>query len=167
MESSIRLLERDNSIDILRFVGLSLIILAHVSVPDILFNVRCFDVPLMLFVSGLTYAKRKVKMSWSFIWHRLTRLVIPVYVFLIAYFTLAFLLKKLAGIDFVIQVKHILGSFFVHIPLVQLTGIIEISWPIRYLIVYGGAAAFVWVQVHMVNKLQNQSNLNSLKFLKG
>lgn len=69
--------ERDESIDLLRFVGLSLIILAHVSPPEVLFNLRCFDVPLMLFVSGLTYAGRSVDTGWRFLVHRFMRLIIP------------------------------------------------------------------------------------------
>lgn len=46
--------KRDISIDILRFIGISFIILAHVNPPDTILNIRCFDVSLMLFVSGLT-----------------------------------------------------------------------------------------------------------------
>lgn len=45
------MMQRNNCIDLLRFWGLSLIILAHVNPPGILFHIRCFDVPLMLFVS--------------------------------------------------------------------------------------------------------------------
>jgi fucose 4-O-acetylase-like acetyltransferase len=46
---------RDLRIDILRVAGLLLIILAHVSPPFLLFQFRTFDVPLMVFVSGLSY----------------------------------------------------------------------------------------------------------------
>lgn len=50
--------KRDISIDILRFIVISLIILAHVNPPDTILNIRCFDVSLMLFVSGLIMSKR-------------------------------------------------------------------------------------------------------------
>ena len=103
--------ERDESIDLLRFIGLSLIILAHVSPPEVLFNLRCFDVPLMLFVSGLTYAGRSVDTSWRFFVHRFMRLIIPVYLFLTVYFMLVFLLKKFFSIDFGITPQHVIGSY--------------------------------------------------------
>ena len=47
---------RDFTIDMLRFVGVSLILLAHIVPPDGLFQLRSFDVPLMIFVSGLSYS---------------------------------------------------------------------------------------------------------------
>lgn len=37
---------REERIDILRFVGISLIILAHVGAPSWINQFRCFDVPL-------------------------------------------------------------------------------------------------------------------------
>lgn len=102
---------RNGTIDILRFVGLSLIILAHVSPPDLLFNLRCFDVPMMLFVSGLAYSNHRIDFSASFLVRRTLRLIVPVYVFLTAYFLLTAGLKYFAGIDFGIAARHIVGSY--------------------------------------------------------
>lgn len=53
-------MNRDISIDLLRFVGLSCIIFAHIDAPFVLNQLRCFDVPLMLFVSGLTCSGRSI-----------------------------------------------------------------------------------------------------------
>lgn len=76
--------ERDNYIDFLRFIGLSLIILAHVHSPETIHQIRCFDVPLMLFVSGLAYGNKSVNTSWNgFYLPRLKRLLIPVYLFVV------------------------------------------------------------------------------------
>lgn len=73
---------RYNYIDFLRFIGLSLIILAHVHAPNIIHQIRCFDVPLMLFVSGLAYGNKDVKSSWKqFYLPRIKKLLIPVYLF--------------------------------------------------------------------------------------
>lgn len=102
---------RNSSIDMLRFIGLSLIILAHVYPPYIIFNLRCFDVPMMLFVSGLAYSNHKIDFSRSFFIKRLLRLVVPVYMFLSGYFLLAFALKYAVGIDFGIRWQHIIGSY--------------------------------------------------------
>lgn len=111
--------ERDPYIDFLRCLGLLLIILAHVHAPEPLHQFRCFDVPLMVFVSGLSYANKKVKSSWSkFYWPRIKRLVIPIYIFLIVDIVAFALIKQ----PFPLEV--ILKSF---------------------LLCIGGAIGYVWV----------------------
>lgn len=105
-------MKRDPVIDNLRFVGITLIVLAHVTPPNlILFNARAFDVPLMLFVSGLAYSGKSVEVKWNFFIHRFLRLVVPVYLFLTLYFVLAGAMKFMAGIDFGITTRHIVGSY--------------------------------------------------------
>ena len=76
---------RDLSIDYLRFVGLSLIILAHASVPFTLTQIRCFDVPLMIFISGLTASQKTFPSYGKYIVSRTKRLLVPVYIFLTLY----------------------------------------------------------------------------------
>lgn len=102
---------RNGSIDLLRFIGLSLIILAHVAPPFVLFNLRCFDVPMMLFVSGLAYSNHKADFSPSFFVRRVLRLLVPVYIFLTAYFLLVIILRQAVGVDFGIRWKHIAESY--------------------------------------------------------
>lgn len=102
--------ERDNNIDLLRFIGLSLIILAHVSPPLLVLNIRCFDVPLMVFISGLTCYNKNVPFSWNYLSHRFARLVFPVWIFLSVYFTPIILLKFL-GIDLGLKFQHVWGSY--------------------------------------------------------
>lgn len=101
---------RDNNIDLLRCLGLSLIILAHVAPPDIILNIRTFDVPLMIFISGLTCYDKKISYSWKYICHRFTRLIFPVWIFLTIYFT-PILLLKLLGIDLGLNFRHVYGSY--------------------------------------------------------
>lgn len=105
---------RNTTIDLLRFIGLSLIILAHVKPTvqssELLFQLRIFDVPLMLFISGLAYSGRKADFSAQFFIKRIKRLVIPVYIFLTAYFIAVFI-ARLAGIDFGVRVNHVVGSY--------------------------------------------------------
>ncbi len=73
---------RDKYIDFLRFVGLAMIVLAHVKAPFTIHQIRCFDVPLMLFVSGLAYGNRSISASWKgYYLPRLKRLLIPIYIF--------------------------------------------------------------------------------------
>lgn len=80
---------RDTRIDFLRFTGLMMIILAHVYPPPWLFQLRNFDVPLMVFISGLSYRLSvKDEPYSSYVWARVQRLVFPVWIFLTAYFAL-------------------------------------------------------------------------------
>ena len=79
---------RDPYIDLLRFVGLSLIILAHVTPPYVLGQLRSFDVPLMMFVSGLTASGKDIPNYWDYVWKRTKRLIVPVWFFLAVYLTI-------------------------------------------------------------------------------
>ena len=80
---------RDEKIDLLRFVGLALIILAHVGAPDWMWQLRNFDVPLIVLVSGLSFGLSYTGDSYaSYVWKRIKRLVFPTWLFLTAYFLL-------------------------------------------------------------------------------
>jgi fucose 4-O-acetylase-like acetyltransferase len=46
---------RDIRFDILKVIGLFCIILAHVSPPSLIFQLRNFDVPLMVMISGSVF----------------------------------------------------------------------------------------------------------------
>lgn len=102
--------ERDNSIDILRFIGLSSIILAHIAPPNTLFQLRTFDVPLMVFISGLAYAGRTINGYGDFLKRRLSRLITPVYIFLCCYFLFNFILAQLGAVQQT-PLSEIAGSF--------------------------------------------------------
>ena len=65
---------------------ISMFFLAHIGPPAALFQLRSFDVPLMIFVSGLSYSGRQVVGYASFVRKRLGRLLIPLYFFLTVYF---------------------------------------------------------------------------------
>lgn len=86
--------KRDHYIDFLKFIGLSLIILAHVQAPFLISQVRCFDVPLMLFASGLVFSRKDIDSYWGFVIPRTKRLIYPIYIFL----TVLFLWHIIAGI---------------------------------------------------------------------
>ena len=104
-------MERDKSIDFLRFVGISLIILAHVFPPNLIFQIRSFDVPLMVFVSGLVYANRQIDSYKLFIIHRIKRLCFPVWIFLTVYFVLIYGLKGILKVDLGITFRQVIESY--------------------------------------------------------
>ena len=99
--------ERFPYIDFLRFIGMSLVILAHVNTPSILHQIRCFDVPLMVFVSGLSYSGKIIQKDLRhFFIPRFCRLLIPVYIFLTIFFLFLVLLGK------PLSVTEIVSSYF-------------------------------------------------------
>ncbi|ACN15088.1 putative O-actetyl transferase [Desulforapulum autotrophicum HRM2] len=81
--------KRNNNLDLLRTIGLLGVILAHVSPPDIVMQLRTFDVPLMVFVSGIAYGISNDNQSASVLYyrHRLLRLLAPTWTFLLVFFS--------------------------------------------------------------------------------
>ena len=95
---------RDKYIDFLRFVGLAMIVLAHVKAPFSIHQIRCFDVPLMLFVSGLAYGNKNICASWKeYYLPRLKRLLIPIYIFVFFDLVALALMNKTLTFDSIIQ----------------------------------------------------------------
>jgi peptidoglycan/LPS O-acetylase OafA/YrhL len=98
--------QRDDAIDILRFIGLSLIILAHV-IPDrwVLFQLRTFDVPMMVIVSAMAFcvsSPGQIRLG-TYYWKRVRRLLLPTYVFLTLFFLTTALCFTLCGGEFPFQ----------------------------------------------------------------
>ena len=127
------LYQRDSSIDVLRFVGLSLIILAHSAPPDTIFNLRTFDVPLMLFVSGLTLFNKQPVFSIGVFMHRVLRLVLPVYIFMTIYFIIAVTIQS-KGINLNVTKTDIIGTYLL------LAGYV---WIIRVFLIVGLLTPFL------------------------
>ncbi|HFU3970357.1 TPA: acyltransferase family protein, partial [Streptococcus suis] len=96
-------------IDKLKTLGLLLIFLAHVSPPMFLFQLRNFDVILMIIVSCILFFLSRKKLSFGdYILKRFKRLVIPTWIFLTIFFILSFLM----GVYF--NLKVIISSFALH-----------------------------------------------------
>lgn len=114
-------MQRDFGIDCMRVIGLFCIVLAHVSPPYFVFQLRNFDVPLMVFVSGVSfYLSGGVSGSYmNYFVKRLKRLAVPVWIFFTFYFLFFFVIF---GASF--SVRELLGTFF-------LTGGIGYVWIIR------------------------------------
>lgn len=87
--------DRDLRIDLLRVTGLFLIILAHVSPPFSIFQLRSFDVPLMVFISGMAYfASEKKEISITeYFSSRIRRLAFPAWAFLTIFFLTIYICK--------------------------------------------------------------------------
>lgn len=85
---------------------MGLIILAHVGIPDWVKEIRNFDVPLMVFISGYLSVNSfaRSKGYWDYLKKRFFRLVVPTWIFLIIYFcSLLFFLRGGLSLDVVIK----------------------------------------------------------------
>ena len=97
-------------IDLLKAIGLTCIIIAHVNPPSWLFMFRNFDVPLMVIISSLLAEKSYQKYGkdfrsiFKYFISRIKRLVIPTWIFLTIYFIIrAIAQKELFSIDYYIN----------------------------------------------------------------
>ncbi|WP_400262599.1 acyltransferase family protein [Sphingobacterium sp. SG20118] len=98
-------MERDKSIDIIRSIGLICIILAHINPPFTIFQIRNFDVPLMIFISGYLFGDKNQTFNSlndfsSYLWKRFVRLVIPVWLFLSVFYSIQYAFPFLFKINY-------------------------------------------------------------------
>ncbi len=123
---------RDEKVDLLRFVGLAMVILAHVGPPEWLFQLRNFDVPLMVLLSGISFG-----LSWrdesygAYVWKRVKRLVFPVWIFLTAYFVfvgLTGLLIRVPDIDTLIS-SYLLRSGIGYVWIIRIFLLVALIAP--------------------------------------
>ncbi len=120
---------RDIRFDALRTIGLLAIVLAHVSPPGPLFQLRNFDVPLMVLVSGSVFASSSGsgKNYLNYFFSRIYRLLLPTWLFLSFYFLFWYIFANIAGSAFPYAPLQIEQSY-------NLVGGIGYVWIIRVFI---------------------------------
>jgi hypothetical protein len=103
------------TIDTLRVLGIVCIILAHVNPHGIVFQLRNFDVILLLLISGVTFSMKygnTVISPFPYWKHRIARLLIPTYTFLFIFFVFAYATHALLHINLLPHDKRcIIKSF--------------------------------------------------------
>jgi len=136
----------------MRFIGLIIIILAHTRPPSLIFNLRNFDVPLMVLISGASFKLSfNEKESYIFyIWKRINRLIFPVWIFLTFYFIATYFYKSSS-----LNLLKIVESYF-------LVGGIGYVWIFRVFILVALVAPFI----HTLDK-KFKSDSNYLLLLLG
>lgn len=106
--------KNEEIIDILKTIGILMIILAHVCDNKIIMQIRSFDVPLLVIVSGMLSISscKKSKSIKDYYKKRILRLIIPTYIFIIFYFILIKLLKIVVGdYDYRVDIAALIKSF--------------------------------------------------------
>lgn len=93
------MIKREKKYDILKSIGIFCIILAHVNPPSILFQLRNFDVVLMMMISASLFFNKyndyfNVREYIVYIKKRFKRLVIPTWIFLTFYFFIIYIIDR-------------------------------------------------------------------------
>ena len=80
--------DRDESLDILRSIAFIGLIIAHVNPPVFLMQLRNFDVPMMVFISGVAFAMSpgRKKCYIHYVMKRFVRIILPTWLFLFVYY---------------------------------------------------------------------------------
>lgn len=104
---------RDTKLDILRGIGVLCIILAHVDPPGLIFQLRNFDVPLLVLVSGASYflSNARNEKYGHYLFLRFVRLIIPTWIFLAVFFSLTFFASTIAKLTYPFSLQKVLSSF--------------------------------------------------------
>lgn len=106
-------MKRDTRIDFLRSLGILLIILAHVSPPLVLMELRMFDVPLMTFLMGMSMliSDNKNDVYISYVGKRFKRLILPMIVFLTLFFIFFNIINVFSEVKIQFSLRNYIGSY--------------------------------------------------------
>ncbi len=109
-----QLKDRDFTLDILRSCGLFLIILAHCEPPKFLYQLRDFDVPLMVIVSAATFAMiyqyNTIDYKIFYI-KRIKQLILPAWYFLTFFFGSIFIGSYIFKTSYPFSFPEIISSY--------------------------------------------------------
>ena len=107
--------KRDTRIDILRFLAMIGIIIAHSNPPSWLFELRNFDVTLIILMMGSSfYLSNHNKTEVGYVPYarkRFRRLIIPTWLFLSIFFILFYSISLLFNIDFNFSLGEVARSY--------------------------------------------------------
>lgn len=129
-------LKRNHIIDLMRFCGVIMVILAHTNPHPILMQIRTFDVPLLVVVSALSYnsTQSSKKNYLTYMLHRTRRLLIPVLTFFIGYFLI---LTMIDPHNPHLELNTMMGTFFLlegigYVWIIRVFLLIALISPILY-----------------------------------
>ncbi|MEP6668274.1 MAG: acyltransferase [Chthoniobacter sp.] len=105
---------RDSSLDFLRFLGVAGIVIAHNSPPAWLFQLRQFDVPLVILISAILIERQyrhRPFTAGEYLRKRAGRILAPTWFFFVLYFLIVALWSRVTGTPFPYAAKAVVGTF--------------------------------------------------------
>lgn len=170
--------------DILKTVGLLLIIMAHIpSVPNSIMYLRSFDVPMMVFLSGMSFQfsyPRYQDSNGNFNYrdyaiNRFKRLVVPTWIYMTFLFILMFIASLVLKIEFPYSLKTIISSYslfhgisyiwimrvyFISSLLYPIVLIVDLKTKKKSVYILTLIVSFLFIiQYYLVNIFNNPSNI--------
>lgn len=104
-------MQRNYKIDFLRALGTFLVILAHVEIPKMILEIRDFDVIMLVFISGISFAYSKKCSYKKYLTKRIKRLIIPTYVMMMFVFISGNLACMIMSKEYIYPSSKIIKSF--------------------------------------------------------
>lgn len=107
---------RNDSVDVLRWLALTGIIIVH-SEPSVFWQqIRSFDVPLMVIISAFCFASgKRVLNKKQYYFKRFVRLIVPTWIFLFFYFFVSYLFGEKIEMTTVISRFSLITSWYLWI----------------------------------------------------
>lgn len=137
---------RDYTLDILKVIALLCIILAHTNPNKIVFQIRNFDVPLMIMISVWlsinTISKNKFNYS-MYIRKRINRLLMPTWIFISIYILINYIMGEVPTIKTIIS-SYLLIDGIGYVWVIRIYIYIAIVTPILYRL-YSKINVYVWI----------------------
>lgn len=123
----------------MRAIGIALVILAHVGMPDIIHNIRSFDVVMLVVISAMSFVESGgLKHGYlQYVQKRFKRLILPTWIMLTIFFLL------IEAISFFLQgklqysIKTVILSFFLA------TGGLPYIWIVRVFFIIAILSPFI------------------------
>lgn len=142
---------RNYAIDLLKVIGLMGVILCHVEPPPLVYNIRNFDVSMLVFASAMGFATSgknyldSMGSYFSYIKKRIKRLVIPTWVFLIVYFIIFNVANLFKGGQ---EINFTSTDYFFSFTFISGIGYV---WIIRVYLLMAVIAPFIWAFAKRIN----------------
>lgn len=144
--------ERKLEIDILRCLGILLVISAHCAFKNALFfEIRTFDVVLLVFVSILSFQESSRSNYCNYVKKRFVKLILPIWLFLTAYFILFYIIGIKYSL-YEIATSYLMLSGIGYIWIYRVMFINSLVTPIvnKYIKVNSGLMLFVVIIVFLL-----------------
>lgn len=109
--------DRDKVIDVLRFIAIFCIVIAHSAPNSIIFQLRNFDVILMVLIMGTSFyiSQKDKKVSFrSYITKRFSRLILSTWRFLLLFFLVFYIISLVLQENYFFNLKIIIWSFLLN-----------------------------------------------------
>lgn len=140
--------ERDIHIDLLRTIGLFLVVLAHIPINETVKNIRSFDVMLLVFIAGISFVKSggsSCEFDYRrYVVGRIKRLCFPTWGVLSFIFLLAGILCFITSKTYIYSARQIVESYLF---IGGINGGIGNVWIVRiYLLMALLTPLFNWIE---------------------